>query len=249
MFASSIRLSVPELLGYSGLLLALALVGSWPGLYQPRLVVALMAPAWLNLVLVLMADPWVSGAHLWLDFFRHVSYPLPFLLLAAWVAARSALRATRSSALQRAGLICLNGLLVMGVLWNVHYLANPTPPFGDDAGMLLADDRVNFVDAVQHRLELPVLEFRSSNGRSVPVVGEEFQRWYPAAVQAHYNPFDPLRRTTGTAYQRGALYLYLFGLALLAATTLVARTRAAARVEGGDRRDWAGWANPRVSLR
>jgi hypothetical protein len=240
MFASSIRLSVPELLAYTGLLLVLALVGSWPGLYRPGLVAVLMAPAWLNLVLVLMADPWVSGAHLWLDFFRHVSYPLPFLLLGAWIAVRGALRAFRAGAVQSAGLIFLNGLLIAGVLWNVHFLTKPTPPFGSDAGMLLADDRVNFADVVQHRLDLPVLEFRSSEGRSVPVIDEEFQRWYPAAVRAHYGPLDPLRRTTGTAYQTGTLYLYLFGLVLLAATTLVARTRAAARVEGGNRREWAG---------
>jgi hypothetical protein len=238
MFASSIRLSVPELLAYTGLLLVLALVGSWPGLYRPGLVAVLMAPAWLNLVLVLMADPWVSGAHLWLDFFRHVSYPLPFLLLGAWIAVRGALRAFRNDTLEQAVLVVFNGLLVAGVLWNVYFLANPTPTFGNDAGRLLAEDRVNFADVVQHRLDLPVLEFRSSEGRSVPVIDEEFQRWYPAVVQAHYGPLDPLKRTTGVAYQTGTLYLYVLGLALLAAATLAPGRRAASGSRAGDD-EWA----------
>lgn len=218
-FASSLRMTTSELMLYAGLSLLLALMGSFPGLYRPRRLCLLMAPAWLNLLSVLMVHPLVSGARLWFDFFRHVSYPLPLLLLAAGLVCHAGVRALRKQALYIAGLVTLNVFLFMGVLWDVHFLTKPSLNFGADAGNLLGEWRVNLVDIVLNPFELPVFGFDSIDGYYIPVSPAEFISAYPDQTNAHLSRFDAVRRTSGTPYQTGSLYLYLAALALAALPT------------------------------
>ena len=218
-FASAIRVSASELVAFSGLLLLLGLVGSWPWLYRPRRVAVLMLPAWLNLLSVAMVDQRVSGVFLWYDFFRHISYPLPLILIAATLAVRSAFSSIGHAGIQRASLAALNLFLILGVLWNIHFLIKPNLTFGPDAGNLIGAERIDFVDIVTHPMELPRIQFELADGHAVPVTTGPFLSRYPDVVLEFYAPFDPIPISSAVAYQLGTLYLFLAALLLVAVPT------------------------------
>lgn len=213
-FASAIRLSVPELLAWSAVLAVLALVGCWPGLHKRPWMAAIIAPAWINLAAVLMVDPRVSGARLWHDFFRHISYPLPLLFLGAGVALLSVTRLSCRRSDRMLLLLAVNLILLFAVLWNVHLLSKPSWSFGADAGNLLGAGRVNLADIVLNRYELPTLGFANSGGHPAASTPAEFIHRYPDQINEFFSQYDAVRRTSGTPYQSGTLLLYLFGLAI-----------------------------------
>jgi hypothetical protein len=214
ILASALRLSKEQFLGSWGIFLLLALLGSWPALYHPRRLSLLMAPAWINLLMTLMVHPSVSAAAVWQDFFRHISYPLPLLALAGGLAVQAGLRALPRFSLRAVALPAMIALLTAGVLWNIHLLTKPSLNFGGEAGNLLGARRVNLVDVIAHRFEVPVLGFESREGYYVPATPREFLSRYPDQMDERYGPVDPVRRTSGTPYQTGTLYLFLAALAL-----------------------------------
>ncbi len=214
--ANQMRLSAGQLLGWVAFLVVVSAVGSMPLFYQHWKLSLLYLPAWINVVSVLLVDPRVSGARLWPDFFRHVSYPLPLLVLAAAAAVVGGLSLLKRQMLRSAGLLTLNLLLFGAVLWNVHLLSKPSLNFGDDAGNLLGGGRFNLVDIMGTQpLHLPVFGFERVDGYWVVTAWGNSLWGYPDYLANFFSRFDAVRHTTGTAYQSASLYLYLTALVLV----------------------------------
>ncbi len=213
-FNSAIRLSPLQLAIGWGTLLLLAAVGSTPFVYRPWFAAALIAPAWVNLLAVYMVDPRVSGASLWFDFFRHVSYVIPFLALAAGKVLDVAAAIPRSPRLRTLTLTALNVLLFAGVMWNVHSLSKPSWSFGPDAVNLIDAGRINLIDIVMNPIQLPLLGYSASNGYSRPVFPVGFIESYPEQINNFYRQFDAVKQMSGTSYVTGSLLIYLAALVL-----------------------------------
>jgi len=111
--------------------------------------------------------------------------------------------------------------LIVGVLWDIHFLSKPSLNFGGDAGNLLGSRRVNLVDVLLHPYYLPRLEFESVEGHFVVVGPEWFLSGYPDQVCAFFEQFDPVRRTTGSPYQDGTAYLVFVAVALPVASRIL----------------------------
>jgi hypothetical protein len=232
--AQAMRLSPEELLALTTLLLLVALTGTLCPLRKQRRIAILFVPAWINLLTVFIIDPRVSGALLWYDFFRHVSYPLPLLALAAGVTGEAVVRAMPRRYLRFAAMAALNLLLFWIVMWNIHLLSKPAFSYGADAGNMLGTEaRLNFVDLVTHHpFELPILQFGETDGHwATTSWGGAF--WiYPNYLREFFDGFDAVGHATGVAYETGSLFIYLGLLALaLAPGTDIARQLGQAGVE------------------
>jgi hypothetical protein len=214
-FASSMRLSVPLVVAGSMVLLVLSILGVWSLVRSEWRVAALAVPAWANLLLVAMVDPRVSGVFLWYDFFRHISYPLPLIMLAAWVAVELCMAWIGPPGARRGAEAALNVLLVLGVLWNIHFLTKPNLTFGPDAGNLIGADRVDYADLVRHPYELPPIQFEVVDGHRIPDMQSSGLASFPGPILEFYRPFDPVAGSTGVPYQAGSMYAYLAVVALL----------------------------------
>lgn len=215
-FAYQARLSMGDLLCYSALLVVAGLVGSLLPLHHRRWLAVLFLPAWLNLFSVLVVDPRVSGARLWYDFFRHISYPLPLTTLAAVVAVEALLGTVRDRLLKGTGHAALNILLLLVVLWNVNLLSKPNLSFGEGAGNLIGGGggRLHLIDIVQHPIDLPVFSLETVDGYHVVTAWRNTLWGYPDYLGDFFAGFDAIRATTGTAYQTGSLFLYLAALVM-----------------------------------
>ncbi len=215
LFAYRMRLSTPELLSYSIVLLLAGLIGSFPCFYRPRRISALFLPVWINLLSVFLVDPRVSGASIGTEFFRHVSYVLPLLALAAAMGARGLVHLSSSRAFSMAAPVALNALLIALVLWSVHLLSKPSLNFGNDAGNLLGDRRLNLIDVASRApFDLPVFTFEKVDGLHIVAEWRDTVWGYPDWLDQFLSSFDAVRRTSGTTYQAGSLLVYLAALAL-----------------------------------
>ncbi len=213
-FMSAIRLSSLQLVVGWGVLLILALLGSLPNVHRPRRLSMLFVPAWINLFVVYMANPRVSGARLWFDFFRHVSYVLPLFVLGAGVALAFAVARVQEKTYRLLALVVLNALLFAGVMWEVQALSKPAWNFGPDAVNVLSQDRVNLIDYVIHPFELPKIEYELLGGHGEPVFPQGFMLTYPDPLIEFYGRYDAVKQMTGIANQTGSLFTYLAALAL-----------------------------------
>lgn len=213
-FTDAIKLDGSQLTVIWSVLVLLAVLGSTPFFYRPRRLVLFMAPAWINLAAIYMADPRVSGARLWFDFFRHMSYALPFLVLAAGAVLTTVCRSIPGNAARGVATGALVILLTAGVFWNLHYLAEPIPAFGPTAGNLLSQPRVNFVDVMANPMDIPVVSFERVERHSRPLFPAEFMASYPDPIMKFYDRFDAGKQMSGGAYQTGTMLAFLAALLL-----------------------------------
>jgi hypothetical protein len=213
-FNSAVRLSPVQLAVGWGVLLLLAAVGSTPFIHRPWFLAAVTAPAWVNLLTVYMVDPRVSGARLWFDFFRHMSYVIPFMILAAGKALDTASHLPKSTLWRGVALAALNIFLFAAVLWNYSYLSKPSWSFGPDASNLIDTGRVNLIDIVTNPIRLPLLDFDSTSGNSTARFPADLISNFPDSLNGVYEQFDAVKQMSGTSYEIGSLFVYLAALAL-----------------------------------
>lgn len=212
---SAIRMSTPQLVVWWSFLLAAALIGQWPGLHQPRRLAILFLPAWINIAAVYMVDPRVSGAGLWFDFFRHVSYAFPFLVLSASLALAAPLQLIQHPPLRLGARWLLALAVLAAVFWNLHQLSKPSWNFGPDAVNVVSQERLNFSDLAANPFELPQLTYRTSDGVTYPVFPTDFISKYPDPITLFYRPFDVVNAMSGTAYQTGSQLLFIAALLVI----------------------------------
>ena len=218
--AQAMHLSEEELLALIALLLFVSLAGTLYLLRTEWRVAMLFVPAWVNLLMVFVIDPRVSGALRWDDFFRHISYPLPLLALAAGMIGESMSQLAPRRYSRLSATVVLNLVLFWVVTWNIHLMSEPNFSYGADAGNILGTEtRLNFVDLMTHSFELPVLQFGKVDGYwSTTSWGDAF--WtYPGFLKDFFADFDTVGHATGVAYETGSLYIYLAALALTLAPT------------------------------
>ncbi|MCL4534807.1 MAG: glycosyltransferase family 39 protein [Bacteroidetes bacterium] len=219
-YANPFGLSVLQLEALLALLTAGAVVGSvWLARRQWRLAILPLASA-LNLVVVLMVDQTVSGIHLWFDFFRHVSYALPFLLLpllilfsrltqnapAAWPSRRS---------VRILGSYAVAFVLLAVSFYQLDLLSHPSGTYGSGSAQLLTSDVwVSMQDMVAHQYQLPQIPF-ARNQSGVLVVDPVFDRNYMAhhldSVRRFFEPYSTIRVDKGSQYEVSSILVLLFG--------------------------------------
>ncbi len=213
--AQQMRLSTAELLASGALLLLAAFIGTLYLMRRQWRLAVLVVPAWVNVFTVLLVDPRVSGSYLWYDFFRHISYPLPLLVLAAGVAAEAAVYAIPRRSARAIGIIAMELLLLWLVVWNIHLMSKPAFSYGADAGNILGTGRLNFADLViHHPFNLPVFEFAKVDGYWAVTAWRNTLWGYPDYLSEFFGSFDAVGRATGVAYETGSLFVYLAALGL-----------------------------------
>ena len=219
-YANPFGLSVLQLEALLALLTAGAAVGSvWLARRQWQLGILPLASA-LNLVVVFMVDQTVSGIHLWFDFFRHVSYALPFLLLpllflfsrltknapAAWPSRRS---------VRILGSYAVAFVLLALSFYQLDLLSHPSGTYGSGSAQLLTSDVwVSMQDMVAHQYQLPQIPF-ARNQSGVLVVDPVFDRNYMAhhldSVRRFFEPYSTIRVDKGSQYEVSSVLVLMFG--------------------------------------
>lgn len=219
-YANAFHLSVPQLEALLALLTAGAVIGSiWLAKREWKLAVLPVASV-INLAVVFTVDQTVSGVHLWFDFFRHVSYGLPFLLLPL-LFLLSQLTQKRSDGLASRGImrtlaLYAAALMLLGIsFYQLDVLSHPSRTYGSGSTQLLTSDVwVSFQDIVAHPYQLPQIPFaRDLNG--VLVLDAAFDRSYMVHhldnVRRFFEPYSTIRVDKGSQYEVASALVLLFG--------------------------------------
>ena len=190
--------------------------------------------------LIYTVDPRVSGADQWFDYFRHLSYGLPFALLPVFLAmeAAAARVARHLRPISGAGwrlpvlleVTCLSLLIVT----QLYLLAQPSLTHGGGATQLLTSDTwVNGPDMVRNRYTLPVLEFSRQEGVMMIDPAQPYVPKHLDSVKAHFEPFSVIRTGLGSQYEVSTLLAILAGLALSLAGWMSPRSAPAEGAQDG----------------
>ena len=222
-YANAFQISMPQFLAMLALLALCILAGTVWMLRERWKLALLPIGAVVNVGLVFIVDPNVSGVHLWFDFFRHISYALPFLALALaflldrlfrWAGARlpssgTGVQSRTDFALRVAGL-----LLLCVSFYQLSLLAQPSQTFGGSRQLLTSDVWVSFQDIVEHRYQLPRIPL-ARDGAGVLVPERNFDRQYLInhldSVRKFFEPYSTLSVNKGGQYMISSALLLLFG--------------------------------------
>ncbi len=229
-YANALNLSVPQLEVLLAVLTAGIVAGSiW--LARERWQLAILPVAGVaNLVVVFTVDQTVSGIHLWFDFFRHVSYTLPFLLLPVlYLLSRLTLKARvrwRSGGSIRTLVACAAAVLLLAVsFYQLDILSHPSGTYGSGSTQLLTSDVwVSLQDMVAHPYQLPQIAF-ARNQSGVLIFDPAFDRGYLVHhldnVRRFFEPYSTIRVNRGSQYEVASALVLFFGafFALLGGVT------------------------------
>lgn len=196
------------------LLLVLGAVasGTWLAFRRDPRLLALIIPGWGNLIAVFFTDPGVTNAAHFADFFRHSSFAIPYLALAAAFALQR-LRVSRRILAN----FCLL-FIVLAIIREGDILANPTSTHRPGATQVLGTTTyLSWQSVAEHPLTLPPMDFRW-NGQ-VHVAYPTSIRW-PETPKAHFEPLDMAFDAEGRpfGYASAAALLLALGFAVLAET-------------------------------
>ncbi|HEX9015481.1 MAG TPA: hypothetical protein VF960_05685 [Chloroflexota bacterium] len=215
-YADALHLTVAQLIALLGAIAVLVVAGTILLARDRSRLALLPVAAAVNIAIVFTVDQSVSGVHLWFDFFRHVSYGLPFLALPAFylldrsVGARARLRWAATPAI---------GLLLLGAgMFQLNSLSYPSDSYsqsyGQSARLLTSDVWVSLQDLVEHRYPLPTIE-TERDGSGVLVPSRAFETKYLAQhldrVRAFFEPYSALNVNRGTQYEYSSMLVVLFG--------------------------------------
>jgi hypothetical protein len=224
-YANAFQISMPLFLAMLALLGCCLLAGTvWMARERWKLSLLPVA-ALVNFGFVFAVDQYVSGVHLWFDFFRHISYALPFLALAmvflldriaTWAGALSSHRNLSSSPRIGAATGVVALLLLCVSFYQVSLLSQPSQTFGGSRQLLTSDVWVSFQDIVEHRYPLPRIPLaRDRDGVLVPE--RNFDRQYLInhldSVRRFFEPYSVLSVNKGGQYMTSSALLLLFGAA------------------------------------
>lgn len=219
-YANAFHLSVPQL----EVLLALLAVGMVAGsiwLARRRWQLAILPVASVgNLAVVFTVDQTVSGVHLWFDFFRHVSYTLPFLLLPLlYLLSQLTLKARvrwAPGGSMRTFVACAAALALLAIsFYQLDVLSHPSRTYGSGSTQLLTSDVwVSFQDIIAHPYQLPQIPFARNQG-GVLVLAPAFDRSYMVHhldnVRRFFEPYSTIRVNRGSQYEVASALVLLFG--------------------------------------
>ncbi len=185
----------------------------------------------LQVAAVFALDPRVSGVDQWFDFFRHVSYGIPFALLpillsSQQMAAQAAAghprvaseassvvaRARESLAVRvRMDCICVILLLVCSA-YEIRLLATPSKTYGWGSTQLLTSDVwVSFPNVVTQRRPLPILSFVRREGVLMIDPDFEYVPGHLSRMRRLFAPVSSLATGRGGGYQLSSLLLVTVG--------------------------------------
>ncbi|MGI5836623.1 MAG: hypothetical protein ACOX87_09065, partial [Chloroflexota bacterium] len=172
--------------------------------------------AGIQVATVFTISPRVAGADQWFDFFRHISYGLPFLATPLLLII-SRLCDLLDPFFQRIGrhVSLTHGVYFLGLAFAsylFHLLAYPSVTWGGGAGQLLTSDVwVTFHDIVSHRYPLPNLPFASIDGVWMIDPKFEYMHGHIESVKAFFEPFSVLNTGRGTQYEVSSVLVVIFG--------------------------------------
>ncbi|HZK67819.1 MAG TPA: hypothetical protein VFD42_09810, partial [Chloroflexota bacterium] len=145
--------------------------------------------------LIYAVDPRVSGADQWFDYFRHLSYGLPFAVLPVFLAMQAGAAhlarhpRPRHEAVWRIPVLLVVASLSILVAYQLYLLAQPSLTHGGGATQLLTSDTwVNGPDMVKNRYALPVLEFSRQEGVMMIDPANSYVPRHLDSVKAHFEP-------------------------------------------------------------
>ncbi len=168
--------------------------------------------AGLHTFLVFTVDPLVSGVDQWFDFFRHISYGIPFAVLPLLFLAREMSRRVAALRIPPAYPAAL--LLLLFSAYELHLLAQPSLTYGGGARQLLTSDVwVSMPDIIAHRYPLPRLPFAPVEGLTMIDPGFGYMATHLERVKAFFDPFSILHTGKGSQYEVSSLLVLLFGSA------------------------------------
>ncbi|MHB8991930.1 MAG: hypothetical protein ACYC66_09865, partial [Chloroflexota bacterium] len=200
------------------LALAAATGTAWMAMKRWQTAVLPTAAA-LQIAFVFTVDPRASGADQWFDFFRHVSYGIPFAVLPLCFLVRGLMEAARwhllsdrwrNNSIKPACALALLLLLLSG--YQLRLLAFPSASQGPVGRQFLTSDVwVTMHDIIQNRYELPRLSFVERNGVLMIDPESRYIARHLQTVALHFDPVSTLSTGRGTGYQLSSLLVLLFG--------------------------------------
>ncbi len=219
-YANAFQLSTLQFLALLGMMVGAMGAGTLLLWRKLRALAALPLAAAANVALVFAVDPTVSGVHLWFDFFRHISYGLPFLLLplllllqrlAQTVEGHLPVRSPIRAVAWRGAVV----LLLAISLFQINLLARPSQTHGDGSVQLLTSDIwVSFQDIVAHRYPLPMTPL-ARNQDGILVITPQFDRAYMLkhldSVKQFFEPYSNINVDKGFQYEVSSALVLLFG--------------------------------------
>lgn len=237
-YAAAFQLEVPELLAILGSL-ALAVIGGtvWMAREVPKWAM-LPASGVASFLLVFTVDSMASGARLWFDLFRHISYGIPFMALATLFLIDRLARALGSRRLGARSKTCPQSssvsepatskarvavalsavVLLLLTAIQLDVLSRPVQTHGEGATQLLTSDPwASLPELASNRYILPQLQFTRIDG--VLTIDRAFDREYMAhhleRVRAFFQPFSAVVSNEGEQYQLSSALVVLFGAVFL----------------------------------
>lgn len=204
-------------------LTALCLAGTLWMLRERWQLAALPTAAGLQIATVFTVSPRVAGADQWFDFFRHISYGIPFAVLpllflvsrlsVAAPPARWVFTLPLGRLRPRFGILHLVALLGLAfTAYLLHLLAHPSQTWGSGAGQLLTSDVwVSFHDLVSNRYPLLQLPFVPIDGVLMIDPSFEYIPRHLESVKAFYEPYSSIVTGRGSQYEVSSLLVLLFG--------------------------------------
>jgi len=175
----------------------------------------------VHLFAVFTVDPRVSGVDQWFDFFRHISYGIPFGALALFTCTQRAVqllvdaargRIGRASAVSTATLAAL--LLLAFAAYELHLLARPSLTWGPGGTQLLTSDMwVTFPDLITYRYKLPDLPFAPVEGLTMIDPSFDYMSMHLEYVKHFFEPLTAINTGKGSQYEVSSLLVLLFGAA------------------------------------
>lgn len=196
----------------AGGILCMAVKGRWA--------VVLPLAGVLQIGFVFSVDPRASGADQWFDFFRHVSYSIPFLVLPVLLLFQGVLGRiqrwfltpghgqTRHLRLVHALALCL--LLLSA--YELRLLAFPSASYqGLGRQFLTSDVWVSLPDILHHRYSLPRLSFVRRDGVLEIDPDSKPMARHARDVVRYFAPVSSLVTGRGPGYQLSSMLAILFG--------------------------------------
>lgn len=205
-------------LGLDGLLATLLLVGFLASValgtclmaLLDRRLLALAVPGIGNTVAIFFTSPGVTNAYHFADFFRHLSFGVPFLVLTSAYAFNQLYLYLRDRARWRAlGYLCVL-LLVAAAIREGDILANPTATHRPGATQVLTTYTYLSLESIlRNPMPLPILSYQW-NGE-IMVAYSASMHWPEAALE-HFEPLDMSFDSHGRPFGYASVVAFLMAL-------------------------------------
>jgi hypothetical protein len=168
-----------------------------------------------NIVMVFFVGPVAAEAGKYHDFFRHISYGMPFLAVTLAYGASALLEAMRGR-WGRWSRFAVYATLAAAVLAQISLLQAPVDPYSSHKGPVMTSDvHVPMSELVARPYQLPVMPFKQAGQGYVPDA-PEYMAVFPADVHQFYAPVDVRSAGHALDYYHAVKLLFVGLLALMA---------------------------------